>query len=431
MSYDFIQKLYDQITTQNVQIENCPKPFLTLVSGVFLMFTTKSFDYNKNGLKFHVRIADEDIHEALKIVAQTVQKHNIGFFKVAHRPFSASSQQHGKQFTIYIDETKMNPSVLNAFTNDLETRLAKADIRPNEIGKNMKKGDRLIPNSTYLSYRYDKSEYLIDTPKKLYDFLKKHNIPYKLDDDNNPRFVYINPEIAKELVKQEYLVLNNVNNYNAPIVIFDSNQAHIQLKNLTSSRPSNISYKPPLINDVLANVEIRTQQNCIIYNTGYCEVLPGSVQSAQKIKNILNQNNIEYVTITKENTSVIRMPYTQETEKVLTENKLTASTSYAKTDNTRLSILNILDYSPITQYTSTGRIELAIPTRYSELRNEMITILKQQGIHPQKLKDNYTGQYFLSFPQTRSSLNFVKALKHARLSTVPNDYMPVKNTQRT
>ena len=85
----------------------------------------------------------------------------------------------------------------------------------------------------------------------------------------------------------------------------------------------------------------------------------------------------------------------------------------------------------ITQYTSTGRIELAIPTRYSELRNEMMTILKQQGIHPQKLKDNYTGQYFLSFPQTRSSLNFVKTLKHARLSTVPNDYMPVKNTQRT
>ena len=271
---------------------------------------------------------------------------------------------------------------------------------------------------------------MIDTEQKLFNFLKKHNIPYKQDDDKHPRFVYINSEIAKEMIKQEYLVTNNINNHQAPIVCFDSKQASIQLKNLTNSRPSNISYKPPLINDILANVEILTQQNCIVYNSGYCEVLSNSVQSEQKIKNILTQNNIDFIKIKKENKSVIRLPYTSETKKVLNENKLVTSTYYAQIDNSRLFILNILDYSLITRYASTGRFELAIPTKYSELRNEMVAILKQQCIQAKKIQDSYTKQYFLSFPQTQNSLNFVKTLKYAQLSTVPNDYIQIKNTQR-
>lgn len=435
MSYAFISNLYHKGLLQNVKIEGCSRPFNTFPSGIFLMFSEKGLATNKNGLKFHLRIDDEDIEKALKIVATTTQKHRIGFFKVAHKPFSKTSNQQGKQFTIYVDESKMNAAILNSFVNDLETRLVQANIRPNSIGNNMQIGDRLIPNSAYISYRYDKSEQLLSTPKKLLDFFNQHKIPYTLDDEQYPRFVFVDNSILQKLLEKEYLVEKNYDQHDAPIVIFsNSGKSHIQLKYLTNARPADHPYKPPLQKDLLENITINiSQQQSDIYknfveypNTGYCEIFTNpkySNQEVQKITEILKKYNIDYVNIKQENTYVIRMPYSIETENILKENHLISSVYYSEVDKTREAILKILDKSQITQYKSSGRFELAIPTRYSELRHEMINILKQKGINPKKLKDAYTEQYFLSFPLTQKSLNFVQSLKNAKYSSVPTDHL--------
>lgn len=440
MSYDFIQKLYQNGYTEGVKMEGCKQPFTTLASNAFLLFYKNSLKTNKNGLKFHLRIADKDIHEALKIVAQTTQKYDIGFFKVAHKPFSDHSDQHGKQFTVYVDESKMNTSVLNAFVNDLEQRLAQAKIQPNIIGNNIKVGDRLIPNSHYISYRYDKSEKALTTPQQLFDFLHQHKIPYQLDNEQYPRFVFIDHQIAKELLQKEYLIKNNLHQHGAPIVIITSNHAEIQLKYLTNSRPSNMPYKPPFLKDILENVSITTNQkeadihkSFIVYpNSGYCEIFTNpkhSKQEAQKITEFLNNHNIEHIRINQENTIVLRTPYSANTENLLKENHLISSTYYSEVDKVREAILQILDKSKITQYQSSGRIELDIPTKWSELRNEMIDILQQQGIKSTKIKDQNTQQYFLSFSPTKEAIKFIETLKNKKVYFVPKDFLQKDTSQ--
>ena len=438
MPYTFIQKLYNNVHNKTVHIEGCSKPFSAVMNGMFLLFNDKPINNNKLGLKMHVRINDNDIHEALKIIAQTTQKHSIGCFKVASAPFNTQSKQHCKQFTIYVDERKMNSSVLNAFVNDLEKKLSQANIQPNIVGQNMSIGDKLIPNSDYISYRYDQSDYIISTPKQLFEFLNKNKIPYSVNDIENPKFVTLDTNIVKRLLEQEYLVRTNYAQNNAPIILPKlNNQCDINLKYLTNIRPSDYPYKSPHQKDIMSNIEVGatkkkniSPQSCVLYTqTGYCEIFTNpkqTQQDIQKIQSILEKNDIPYVTVRQSDAYIIRLRYNTETAVCLKDNKLIDSIYYSEKDNTRNFILDIINTAQITQYASTGRFVLKIPPEYSEIRNEMFEILTQQGVTPQKLKIDGTYQYYLSFPRDQKSIQFVNSLKKIKINIIPID--PLKKT---
>ena len=108
------------------------------------------------GLKFHVSVNTEDLETASLIVDDIVKRTDVAdIWKVETTGMVGS--QKGKDFTIYVSQNGYDADKIQGFLNELETTLKERNIRSNGFGSNVASGDKSIPGSNYINYRYDRT----------------------------------------------------------------------------------------------------------------------------------------------------------------------------------------------------------------------------------------------------------------------------------
>lgn len=111
------------------------------------------------GLKFHVSVGPNGLERATDIINELMQRHGIANeFKVyLYATDPGWAKQIGKEFTIYVSRDGYNASRIESFLRDLESRLRMDNIVNNGFGPNVINGDRRVAGSSYISYRYDRT----------------------------------------------------------------------------------------------------------------------------------------------------------------------------------------------------------------------------------------------------------------------------------
>lgn len=109
----------------------------------------------RTGLKFHVSVRTNDLEKTAFIVDDLVKRTGVAdIWKVALD--GMSGDQIGKEFTIYVSSNGYNQSRIQSFLNELESQLRRNNIVPNAFGSSITSGDRAVPGSNYINYRYDR-----------------------------------------------------------------------------------------------------------------------------------------------------------------------------------------------------------------------------------------------------------------------------------
>ena len=107
------------------------------------------------GLKFHVSVVPDDLERASFLIDDLVKNSDtVDTWKVFLDGIDGN--QLGKDFTIYVSPNGYNSTKIQNFVNSLEDALRKNNIRSNGFGKNILSGDKKLPGSNYINYRYDK-----------------------------------------------------------------------------------------------------------------------------------------------------------------------------------------------------------------------------------------------------------------------------------
>ena len=108
------------------------------------------------GLKFHVSVRPDDLERATFIVNDLVARTNVAdIWKVGLNGMGGS--QLGKDFTIYVSQSGYDQRAIQNFLNELESQLRRSSIGNNGFGSHVVSGDRAVPGSNYINYRYDRT----------------------------------------------------------------------------------------------------------------------------------------------------------------------------------------------------------------------------------------------------------------------------------
>ena len=148
------------------------------ISNNFFQVNIRSGSQCTTGLKFHVSVAQGDIEKASFIVNDLVKKHDVAdIWKVGLNGMGGS--QLGKDFTIYVSPNGYNSTKIQNFLIELENNLKQSNIHPNGFGSNVISGDRAIPGSQYINYRYDR--------------IDNTGIPIRSYNNNNGAYQFVAP----------------------------------------------------------------------------------------------------------------------------------------------------------------------------------------------------------------------------------------------
>ena len=110
------------------------------------------------GLKFHVSVDPDDLEKASYIIDDLVKNSDVADVWKVHTSGIAQADplQQGKSFTIYVSQSGYDQTKIQKFMNSLEDALKKNNVRSEGFGKNILSGDKKVPGSNYINYRYDR-----------------------------------------------------------------------------------------------------------------------------------------------------------------------------------------------------------------------------------------------------------------------------------
>ncbi|MBR5625439.1 MAG: hypothetical protein IKW67_01490, partial [Alphaproteobacteria bacterium] len=148
--------------------------------GSFYFVTINNYKQCRTGLKFHVSVDPKDLEKAAYIIDTKSRNSEIIYaWKVYADPTKPNwSDQIGKEFTIYLDERGYNKNSIRRFLDGLESDLNSNGIKTNDFGENIRTGDKRVPGSSYISYRYDHiddSGNIMSNYRESYDFVAPNN----------------------------------------------------------------------------------------------------------------------------------------------------------------------------------------------------------------------------------------------------------------
>ena len=142
------QSLYDALLGYGIKPSH--------VGRGFFQVNIRSGDQCLTGLKFHVSVSPEDLERVTLIVNDLVKRTDVAdIWKVGLN--GMGGDQLGKDFTIYVSQSGYNSRKIQSFLNELESSLRQNNIRPNGFGSHVTSGDRAVPGSYYMNYRYDRT----------------------------------------------------------------------------------------------------------------------------------------------------------------------------------------------------------------------------------------------------------------------------------
>ena len=125
-------------------------------SDTFHEIHIRSGDQCASGLKFHVSVNVEDLEIASYVIDDLVKRTDVAdIWKVYSDGMTGS--QKGKDFTIYVSKNGYNSDKIQGFLKELENELKDRNIRPNGYGNNIATGDKPVSGSSYMYYRYDRT----------------------------------------------------------------------------------------------------------------------------------------------------------------------------------------------------------------------------------------------------------------------------------
>lgn len=109
------------------------------------------------GLKYHLNVNPDDVEKAAQIIQGIVSKYDIPQWKFSETAtWLVGTAQEGKQFTLYMGKhIGQNETLLKQLAKEIDQTLSANGIRTGRVGENLATGDRLVPGSKFVHYRYD------------------------------------------------------------------------------------------------------------------------------------------------------------------------------------------------------------------------------------------------------------------------------------
>ena len=108
------------------------------------------------GLKFHISVHPDDLEKTSFIIDDIVRNNDTAdIWKVYLNGMGGT--QLGKDFTVYVSRNGYDARKIQNFLNNIEDTLRKNGVRSNGFGANVINGDRAVPGSNYINYRYDRT----------------------------------------------------------------------------------------------------------------------------------------------------------------------------------------------------------------------------------------------------------------------------------
>ena len=109
------------------------------------------------GLKFHLNVAPDDVERVAPIIQRIVSKYDIPQWKFSQTASDlVGTAQEGKQFTLYMGRNiGQNETLLKQLAKEIDQTLNANGVRMGRVGENLATGDRLVPGSKFVHYRYD------------------------------------------------------------------------------------------------------------------------------------------------------------------------------------------------------------------------------------------------------------------------------------
>ncbi len=142
--------------------------------------------FKNNKLKFHIGLPENDepmFEKGWNITKDILMNNNVGFFKIINKGLKMSDQigQEGKDITIYAyyDPDK-DLAKWQSILQTINQHLIDAKIPPGKKPSGIKKEERPISGSSYITYRYDIKSW----PPE--DLCAKITVNQNLADDNKP-----------------------------------------------------------------------------------------------------------------------------------------------------------------------------------------------------------------------------------------------------
>ena len=110
------------------------------------------------GLKFHLNVAPDDVERVAPIIQRIVSKYDIPQWKFSQTASDlVGTAEEGKQFTLYMGKSiSKNETLLKQLASEIDQTLGANGIRTGRVGENLATGDRLVPGSKFVHYRYDR-----------------------------------------------------------------------------------------------------------------------------------------------------------------------------------------------------------------------------------------------------------------------------------